>query len=185
MTQKDDLKEKDLEQEIMEEIAEIEEEKPVEEVTEESVEKNNLNKESEVDKLKEALLRQQADYENFKRRTERDKQDMVFFLKSKILKPILSRVDDLERILKNTPEEMRVSSLFEWVISLEKALKKDLQSMWVKEFVSIWEEIDPNKHEIMTQIPWKEGFVIDEFEKWYMLDEKILRVAKVVSWSWE
>jgi molecular chaperone GrpE (heat shock protein) len=49
-----------------------------------------------------------ADFENFKKRVERDKQDMIFFLKSDIFKKILPRIDDLERIITNTPEEMKI-----------------------------------------------------------------------------
>jgi molecular chaperone GrpE (heat shock protein) len=48
-----------------------------------------------------------ADYENFKKRVERDRQDMIFFLKSDIFKKILPRLDDLERIINNTPDELK------------------------------------------------------------------------------
>jgi molecular chaperone GrpE len=54
-----------------------------------------------------------ADFENFKKRVERDKQDMIFFLKQDIFKKILPRIDDLERIIKNTPEDMQNGALFE------------------------------------------------------------------------
>jgi len=182
---KEDLEKEDILDEMQEEISkieneewEIDEEKLADEVT--------GGEHAELERLKEALARKQADYENFKKRTERDREDMVFFLKSDILKKILGRVDDIERIIKNTPEEMREGTLFEGILSLEKSLKKDLNSMWVTEFISLWEEIDPDKHEVMTKVPgWKEGIITDEFEKWYMLWDRVLRVAKVVVWSWE
>ena len=63
--------------------------------------------ESKISKLQDALARSQADFENFKKRTERDKDDMIFFLKADIFKKILPRLDDLERMIKNTPEEMQ------------------------------------------------------------------------------
>jgi molecular chaperone GrpE len=56
-------------------------------------------------RLKDSLTRTQADYQNFRTRTERDKSDMIFFLKQDVFTKILPRVDDLERILSNTPEE--------------------------------------------------------------------------------
>jgi molecular chaperone GrpE (heat shock protein) len=53
----------------------------------------------EISKLKDLLARTQADYNNFKQRSERDRQDMIFFLKQDIFKKILPRIDDLERII--------------------------------------------------------------------------------------
>lgn len=151
------------------------------EISEEKVEEEQGEDNPKIAQLKDALLKSQADYENFKRRTNRDKDEMVFFIKSKIINPILKRIDDIERIIKNTPEEEKETPIFKAVLSLEKALKKDISDMWVKEFVSIWEEVDPNKHDVMTKVPWKaENIICDEFEKWYELEWKVLRIAKVV-----
>lgn len=181
---KDIMEEKDLIEEMEEEIEELETEKW--EIDEEELKEAVTWEDSEVFKLKEALARQQADYDNFKKRVERDKADMTFFLKSDILKKILPRIDDLERIVKNTPEDLCQWALYEWVLSLEKTLKKDLESLGVKAFESIWEEVDPNKHDVMTTVPWKpEWIVADEFEKGYTLADKVLRHAKVVAWAGE
>lgn len=139
----------------------------------------------ETSKLKDLLARNQADFDNFKKRTQRDKEDMIFFLKSDILKKILPRVDDMERIIKNTPEELQAGGIYEWILAMEKVLKKDLKWFWVEPFTSIWEEVDPNKHDVMTKAPWKEDVIIDEFEKWYLLNSRVLRHAKVVVWAWE
>jgi molecular chaperone GrpE len=70
-----------------------------------------------------------ADFENFKKRTERDRDDMIFFLKQDIFKKILPRLDDLERIIKNTPKELQNNPLFEGVISMESKLVADLNKM--------------------------------------------------------
>ncbi|MCD5380383.1 nucleotide exchange factor GrpE [Candidatus Gracilibacteria bacterium] len=178
-----DMKEKIEENEVMEEMElEIENLKNEEgEIDEELVEEAQGEENPQVAQLKDALLKSQADYENFKRRTSRDKDEMVFFIKSKIINPILKRVDDLDRMIKNTPEEEHNTAQFEAIIALEKSLKKDLKDMGVSEFVSTGEEVDPNKHDVMTQVPGKEeGIICDEFEKGYLLDEKVLRVAKVV-----
>jgi len=108
----------------------------------------------------------------------------MFFLKSDILGKILPRIDDLERMLKNTPEDMRSGALYEWILALEKSLKKDLSDLGVKAFESLGQPVDPNKHEVMTQVPSEQiGLIVDEFEKWYMLWDRVLRVAKVVVWS--
>jgi molecular chaperone GrpE len=54
-----------------------------------------------------------ADFDNFKKRTERDRTDMIFFLKQDIFKKILPRLDDLDRMIKNTPEDLKNNALFE------------------------------------------------------------------------
>jgi len=54
---------------------------------------------------------------------------MIFFLKLDIFKKILPRLDDLERIIKNTPDDMKGGALFDGILSLEKALNKDLTTM--------------------------------------------------------
>ena len=91
---------------------------------------------------------------------------------------------DLERMIKATPEENKSQPLYEWILALQKSLLRDIESLWVVAFESIWTEVDPNKHEVMTQIPGEEWIIIDEFEKWYLLWDKVLRVAKVIVWSW-
>ncbi|MDF1682618.1 MAG: nucleotide exchange factor GrpE [Patescibacteria group bacterium] len=60
-----------------------------------------------------ALAKVMADFDNFKKRVDRDKTDMIFFLKQDIFKKILPRLDDLDRIIKNTPEELKENALFE------------------------------------------------------------------------
>ncbi len=138
------------------------------------------NIDSECDKLKEAFTRQQADYDNFKKRVERDKEDMIFFLKADILKKILPRIDDLQRIISQTPDEQKTWTVYTWIVSIEKKLLQDLERMGVKAFESKWEQINIERHEVMTQIPWEEWIILDEFEKWYSIGDRVLRVAKVV-----
>ncbi len=181
---KQEIEDDDILEEMEEEIEDIENE-------EWDIDDNKLKDtqtwwNTEVDKLKDLLARTSADFENFKKRVERDKADMIFFLKADIFKKILPRIDDLERIIENTPDDMKQWVLFEGILSLQKALLKDINKMWVKSFNSIWEEANPDQHDIMTQVPWKkESIIFDEFEKWYMLNDKVLRHAKVVVWAGE
>ncbi|MDP2090028.1 MAG: nucleotide exchange factor GrpE [Candidatus Gracilibacteria bacterium] len=143
---------------------------------------SDINIESQSDsKCKEMLARTMADYENFKKRVERDKMDMIFFLKSDIFKKILPRLDDLERILKNTPDDMKIGVLYEGLVSLESKFQKDIENLGIKSFVSIGSTVDPDKHDVMTTVPGQlEGIIFDEFEKGYMLGDRVLRHAKVV-----
>lgn len=169
-----------LEEDILEEMqTEIENMDNFEENLEQKEQESEKN-----DKTKELLAKTMADFENYKKRMERDKQEMIFFLKADILKKILPRIDDMERILKNTPEDLKSNPLFEWVVSMQKKLLEDLEKMWIKPFDSIWQEINPDFHDVMTVVPGqKSGIIFDEFEKWYLLDDKVLRHAKVIVWA--
>jgi molecular chaperone GrpE len=130
--------------------------------------------------LKEKLARLQADYDNFKKRVEREREELAFYINSKTFSRILPRVDDLERILANTPEDLKGNTLFAGIEALHKAFTRDIEWLWVKLFVSKGQKVDPERHDVMTQVPWEEGVILDEFEKWYMLGDKVLRPAKVV-----
>jgi molecular chaperone GrpE len=176
---KDEILEHDIETEAQSETELYEQQEDIIEEQKEELAQD----EGQIAKLKDALARSQADFENFKKRTERDRQDMIFFLKHDIFKKILPRLDDLERIIKNTPEDLQTTALYEGVATLQKSLLKDLSSLGVESFESIGNEVDPEKHEVMTQAPGEEWKIIDEFEKGYMLSKRVLRVAKVVVWS--
>lgn len=180
--EKQNLEEKDILDEMQEEINEIENE-------DWEIDQDKLNDalnpviENKIDE-NSLLAKVMADFDNYKKRVERDKQDMVFFLKQDILKNILPRIDDMERIIKNTPDELRWNTLFEGIVSMHSKILSDIWKMGVIGFQSIWLEVDPNKHDVMTTVPWKETWIIfDEFEKWYMLNDKVLRHAKVIVWN--
>jgi len=185
--EKNNLEEQDIIEEMEDELEEIENDEW--EIDEEKLEeaKNPTEEDNpEDEKCRDVLARTMADFENFKKRTQRDKQDMIFFLKQDIFKKILPRLDDLDRIINNTPEEMKAGAVYEWVLSLDTKFKKDLDWLWVKSFDSLWQEVNPDFHDVMTTVPWqKEWIIFDEFEKGYMLGDRVLRHAKVVVWAWE
>lgn len=176
---KDEILEEDLEAQAQREEDLYEEQEDIIEEQEAEISRD----EDKITTLKNQLARTQADYDNFKKRTERDKSDTIFFLKMDIFKKILPRLDDLERIIKNTPEDMQAGALFEGILTLHKTLTNDLSKLWVTQFEAIWHEVNPELHEVMTQVPGEEGIIVDEFEKGYMLWERVLRVAKVVVWN--
>jgi molecular chaperone GrpE len=107
MTQDDKNRQEqqDVMEEMEQEIEEIENEEGG--IDEEELEAAQGKTDPEEEKCKEILARTVADFDNFKKRVERDKQDMIFFLKQDIFKKILPRVDDIERIIKNTPVELQ------------------------------------------------------------------------------
>ncbi|MCT4616694.1 MAG: nucleotide exchange factor GrpE [Candidatus Gracilibacteria bacterium] len=165
---------KDLEESLQEDLKNIQNQ-------EENKDSNYEDRlEQENKELKEALARKQADYVNFQKRTQRDREDTIFFLTKKIIEKILPTIDNLERIINNTPENNQTGTLYEAVVSNYKSLLKTLDELNIKPFNSKGEQVNPDKHEVMTQIPGEEGIIVDEFEKGYIMGDKIIRVAKVV-----
>lgn len=177
---KENIEEEDILEQMEDEIVDIENE-------DWSIDEDKLEEavNPEDEKCKDVLLKTQADFANFKARTERDKADMIFFIKQDVFKKTLPVLDDLSRIMKATLEENKNTPIYEWVVALEKKFSSDLQKMWVESFVSVWEEVNPDMHDVMTTVPGQAEWIIcDEFEKGFKLDWRVLRHAKVVVWAW-
>ena len=136
--------------------------------------------EDEIARLKDALARSQADYQNLLMRVERDKADMAFYLSSKILTPLLTQVDTLTRAV-----EMKTwvegDDFVDGVRALQGNIAKYLESQGVRAFESIGSEVDPDRHDVMTEMPGEAGKIVQEFEKGYTLGDRVLRHAKVVA----
>lgn len=133
----------------------------------------------EVTRLKDALARSQADYQNFVMRTERDKADMLHFLSAKMLMPLLTQVDNLERAVK-LKAWTEGDTFVDGVRSVLSSMEKYLESQGVVAFTSVGAEVDPDRHDVMTEWPGETGKIVTEFEKGYMLRDRVLRHAKVV-----
>lgn len=133
----------------------------------------------EVIRLQESLARSQADYQNLLMRVERDKSEMAFFLASKLILPLLSQVDNLERAVK-LKEWVEWDTFVDGVRSVLGGFVKYLESQWVTGFDSLWHEVDPDRHDVMTEMSGEAWKIIQEFERGYLLKERVLRHAKVV-----
>ena len=146
---------------------------------------SNIGKDTPIDpseqitQLQWSLARSQADYANLLMRVDRDKADMAFFLSAKMLAPLLTQIDNLERAvaLKTGVES---DTFVEGIRSVLAGFHKFLESQGVTPFISVWQEVDPDRHDVMTEISGEAGKIIQEFERGYMLRDRILRHAKVI-----
>lgn len=134
----------------------------------------------EIAKLKDLLARQMADSQNQAQRYERDKREMGTFFTENFVKKILPTLDNLDRIISGTPESMREGVVYKWVKNASAGLSKTLESLGVTAFESLGKELDPHLHEALTQAPGAEWIVVQEFEKGYMLGDRVVRHAKVI-----
>lgn len=139
----------------------------------------NENTNNEIETLKEKLARSQADYQNLLMRAERDKKDMTFFITEKLLRWLLIQIDHLDRAIK-IKDNVQGDAFVDGVRSVQTGLMKYLETHNVTPFNSIGQEVDPDRHDVISQMPGKEGIIIQEFEKWYEYNGRVLRHAKVI-----
>ena len=152
-------------------------------ISEETIE-NPTSENNEIATLRDQLARAQADYQNLKMRGERDRADMVHFLTEKLLSPLLTQIDNLDRAVK-IKDGVTDDAFVDGVRAVQSGLQKYLENQGVKAFDSVGQEVDPDKHEVLSQAPGKEGIIVTEFEKGYMLGDRVLRHAKVIVGSGE
>jgi molecular chaperone GrpE len=123
--------------------------------------------------------RAQADFINYKRRTEQERLDFNSYANANLLCGILPVLDDLERAIEAIPEEYAQDDWVEGVRLVEKKFKTSLEGQGVKAINALGEPFDPNLHEAIRQEKGKEGIVVAEILKGYMLNDKLLRAARV------
>ncbi|MDD2892046.1 MAG: nucleotide exchange factor GrpE [Candidatus Gracilibacteria bacterium] len=141
--------------------------------------------EEELEKLRGSLSRAQADYANLLKRVERDKVDMTTFITANVVKKFLPTVDNLERALASVPVDIAEQKWTEGIGATLQGLLKQLETIGVKSFESIGQEVDSERHEVMSQASGKEGIILTEFEKGYSLHDRVIRHAKVIVGSGE
>jgi molecular chaperone GrpE len=123
--------------------------------------------------------RTQADFINYKRRNEQERQEFNSFANANLIRGLLPVLDDLERALNAIPEEFANHDWVEGVRMVERKFKTSLEGQGVKPIKALGETFDPNFHEALKHDKGKEGLVIEEFQKGYMLHDKLLRPSRV------
>ena len=139
--------------------------------------------EQENSDLKDQYLRKQADFENFRKRMSREKEEAIAYANKQLLLDIVTIIDDFERAIKSAEESRDFDSFHEGVALIEKQFTSMLERKWgLKRFDSEGEEFDPQKHEaVMTDedSDHEKPVVVEDYQKGYFLNDKVLRSAKV------
>lgn len=139
---------------------------------------------SELAELKDKYLRLYADFENFRRRTAKEKLDLIGNANEGLLQALIPVVDDFERAMQSIENTDDVAAVKEGVSLIYNKLFKTLESKGLKPMVSKGEPFNADLHESVTQFPApsadQKGKVIDEIEKGYYLNDKVIRFAKVI-----
>jgi molecular chaperone GrpE len=154
------------------------------EPAEPSLEEQLVISQVEAQKNWDLYLRERADLENFRRRAQREKEDLSRFANENIIKEIVPVVDNLERAVAHARQESGdAEGLLQGVEMTLSMFAKALDKFGVTPFNSIGEAFDPARHEAMGQVESTEHLpntVVHEMQKGYLLSSRLLRPALVM-----
>jgi molecular chaperone GrpE len=138
------------------------------------------------EQLREAgdqYLRKAAEFENFRKRMNREKQEAIEFANQSLLQDLIPVIDDFERAIKSAETSRDFDGFYEGISMIEKRLISQLENKWaLKRFDSAGEIFDPNRHEaIMMEKSAEitEPVVQEDFLKGFTLKDRVIRSAKV------
>lgn len=160
-----------------EEVAQAEAE-ATEEV--ESLKKALAEEKDKAEKYLANWQRAQADFINYKRRSEQERAEVVNYANSALILSILPVVDDLERALASVPDEFAESTLVEGIRHIYRKLQGALEAQGVSVIEAEGKDFDPNFHEAVMMVEGEEGKVIGETQKGYKLRNRVVRPSKVM-----
>ncbi|HEX8515406.1 MAG TPA: nucleotide exchange factor GrpE [Bacteroidia bacterium] len=140
--------------------------------------------EAKVNELNDKYLRLYSEFDNFRKRTAKEKLELIQAGGEDVFKSILPVMDDFERAIKSNSDTSDVKALNDGFQLIYNKLKSTLTHKGLEEMKTAGEPFNADIHEAITNIPAPseelKGKVVDELEKGYMLNGKIIRFAKVV-----
>lgn len=140
--------------------------------------------EAKVKELNDKYLRLYSEFDNYRKRTIKEKSDIIKTAAEDVFKAILPIIDDFERAIKANESVEDIQAVKEGFQLIYNKLKNSTQQKGLTAFESIGQTFDPDLMEAITHIPAQDnaqkGKVIDEVEKGYKLGDKVIRFAKVV-----
>jgi molecular chaperone GrpE len=139
---------------------------------------------SELSEMKDKYLRLYAEFDNYRKRTMREREELIKTAAESAIKSVLSTLDDLERAIKAAKSSNEESTILEGIMLIYEKMFKTLEQQGLKVMDSDGQDFNPDLHEALTKIPVPsddlKGKVIETIEKGYYLRDKIIRYAKVV-----
>jgi molecular chaperone GrpE len=139
--------------------------------------------EKEIADLKDSVLRKQADFENFRKRMLREREDAARYSNATLLSDLTGLIDDFERAIRSAEESRDFPTFLQGISMIEKQFLEMLESRWgLKRFTSVGEGFDPTRHEAVLRVEGPTNgkpTVVEEYQKGYYLHERVLRPARV------
>ncbi len=142
------------------------------------------SKSAECEALQDKYLRLAAEFENYKRVTQREQREQIRFGNEQLLRELLPVIDNLERAIRSAKEKENGGgeALVQGVELTLKLLTEALAKFGVRPIASVGEPFDPTRHQAVAQVESAEvaaNMVVEEFQKGYLLHDRLLRAAMV------
>ncbi len=148
------------------------------------LEEENAKLKAELEEQKDKYVRLFAEFDNYKRRSSKERIEFIQTAGKEVIASLLEVLDDCDRAEKQMLETNDSEQIKEGVQLVFNKLRKTLQSRGLKAMESLHTDFDVEKHEAITEIPVTDkklkGKVVDEIQKGYYLNDKLIRFAKVV-----
>lgn len=161
----------------------IQEDQLVEESNDEVNQEKPEDAEDPLKVAQEKYIRLYSDFDNFRKRTQKEKADLINYAAGDVLKDFLVVMDDFQRALVANKTNADLDSLKQGFELLYAKIDGLMKNKGLKEMECIGEDFNPDFHEAITNIPAGDdmkGKVVDVIEKGYFLKERVVRYAKVV-----
>ena len=136
----------------------------------------------QADEHYQRYLRTQADFDNFRRRTMKEKEDLAKYASAKVITELLPVLDNFERALSTGQEASETESFVKGVNMIFRQIQQVMEQEGVQPMNAVGEPFNPEFHQAIMQVEsdeYEEGFVVEEVQKGYMLKDKVLRPAMV------
>ncbi|RUT36643.1 nucleotide exchange factor GrpE [Paenibacillus zeisoli] len=137
---------------------------------------------NEVQEHQQRFLRSQADFDNFRRRTQKEKEELGKYASAKLITELLPVVDNLDRALAAVKENAEAESFSKGVDMIFRQLEGILSAEGLTPMNSVGQPFNPEYHQAIMQVEsdeYEEGIVVEEVQKGYLLKDKVLRPAMV------
>ena len=156
--------------------------------------KEEITESEDIETIKQALAdqkakaetnlagwqRAQADFENYRKRGEQEKEEIGKFANSVLMLNLLPILDDLERAFTSIPPNLARLSWVDGMRLIERKLQASLESQGLSLIKAVGEPFDPNLHEAAMQGKGEDGIVIEELQKGYKFRDRVIRPSMVV-----
>ncbi len=146
----------------------------------ESIKKELTEEKEKAENYLASWQRAQADFINYKRRSEQEAEERRRLANSGLILSLLPVIDDLERALASVPPVFAEDGWVDGIRLISNKASAELEAQGVIAIRALGEPFDPNLHEALRQDSGAEGIVIEEIEKGYLFHDRVLRPSKVV-----
>ena len=134
----------------------------------------------QIQELTETAKRALADLQNYRKQVEKERKDFVAFANVTLLMELLPILDNFNRAFGQVPDDIKKTEWFKGALQIEQQLAAIMRKQGITEMEpQVGKKLDTRIHEPITVGPGEKDIIIEEFEKGYMLGEKVLRPAKV------